>query len=69
MPRMPRTPSPCRCSNRPARYPIDEGRFLATNVPDYARLLRERADALYEPELRAYKQLAPAIAMMAGAVA
>lgn len=46
---------------------IDEGRFLATNVPDYARLLRERADALYEPELRAYKQLAPAIAMMAGA--
>jgi len=46
---------------------IEDGRFLATNVNDVARLLRERADALYEPKLRAYPQLAPAIAAMAKA--
>jgi len=46
---------------------IEDGRFLATNVNDVARLLRERADALYQPKLRAYPQLAPAIAAMAKA--
>jgi len=40
---------------------IDDGTFLATNVPNAAALLRARADALYEPQLRAYPQLAPAI--------
>ncbi len=40
---------------------IDEGRFMASNVPDLARLLREKAADMYEPKLRAAPQLDAAI--------
>lgn len=48
---------------------IDQGRFLATNVPDYERLLRDRVTSLFEPDLRAYRQLEPVIAAAARAAA
>jgi NAD(P)-dependent dehydrogenase (short-subunit alcohol dehydrogenase family) len=47
---------------------IDEGRFLATNMPEAAALLRAKADELYAPRLRAYPQLASALEAMAEAM-
>ena len=48
---------------------IDEGRFLACNVPDYEQLLLDRATSLYDPIVRAYPQLEPVIAASARAAA